>query len=272
MDAALAETKERLGRERDRVIRKYGDMSDNEVMRVLRVEDEQAECLRCSGVCVKDFFRYKTPIATVVDGLVYVTNAPCVFGIDHELRRQCLKAHVPERFVGRDLSDYRVTSDNGRAVKIAKYICDNKPARGMFMYGATGTGKTFLAALIAMSYLRDGRRVKFFDMPGLLDRIKSTFDAKESTADFVDEICTADLLILDDMGAEKVTEWSVEQLYLIVNRRYNANRPLVATSNFDFNGLNRRLGGDNTSQRIVSRLQEMCAEAFFGTIDRRISK
>lgn len=261
----------RRDRERARIEQQYGHLSDGDIGRILRVEDEQAECIGCGGVCLKDFFRYKKPVAHVLDGLVYISNIPCQFGVDNEFRGDCLEAGVPEKFIGRELSDYRITADNARAAKIAKGFTANRPKRGVFFYGATGTGKTFLAAIIAQSFIRDGKRVAFYDMPSLFDAIKHTFDAKESTADFLNRVCDSDLLVLDDMGTERVTDWTAEQLYLIVNRRYNANRPLVATSNFDFNGLERRLGNDLTARRIVSRLEEMCAQAFFGTVDRRIS-
>ena len=246
-------------------------MSDGDIGRILRVEDEQDICTGCGGVCMKDFFRYKKPVAHVINGLVYISNIPCRFGVDNEFRGICLKSGVPEKFIGRELSDYRITGDNSRAAKLAKGFIENRPKRGVFFYGATGTGKTFLAAIIAQSFIRDGKRVTFYDMPSLYDAIKHTFDTNESTAAFIDNVCDSDLLILDDMGTERVTDWTSEQLYLIVNRRYNANRPLIATSNFDFAGLERRLGNDLTARRIVSRLEEMCAQAFFGTVDRRTS-
>ena len=267
--AALQAIKLRRNRERARIEQQYGRLSDGDIGRVLRIEDEQAECIGCKGVCTKDFFRYKKPVAQAIDGLIYVTNIPCQFGVDSAFRLDCLKSGVPEKFIGRELCDYRITSDNARTAKMAKGFIENRPKRGVFFYGATGTGKTFLAAIIAQSFIRDGKRVAFFDMPALFDAIKHTFDTNESTADFLNKVCNADLLILDDMGTERVTDWTSEQLYLIVNRRYNANRPLVATSNFDLAGLERRLGNDLTARRITSRLEEMCAQAFFGTVDRR---
>lgn len=269
IEAALEASRARRDRERARICDKYGSLSNTDISRILRIEDEQAECTGCNGTCTKDFFRYKYPVAYVVEGTVYVSNLPCKYGINHFLRANCITAGIPEKYIGREFGDYHVTSDNARAVKIAKYLADNKPARGAYLYGGTGSGKTFLAALIAQSYVRDGRHVVMRDIPSLLHDIKSTFDSKVSTADFVGNICDADLLVLDDMGVEKVTDWSAETLYLIVNARYNANRPLIATANYDLGGLERRLGSDLTARRIVSRIKEMCAEAFFGTKDWR---
>lgn len=272
VDAALKASRARLERERLRIIEQYGVSTDNDVARILRIEDEQAACDGCKGSCGKDFFRYKRPHVEIVKGSLCVTSVPCPYSVNYDFRHTCRRAGIPDRYVGYELGGYRVTADNERAVKIAKYFCDNKPNRGLFLYGACGTGKTLLAAIIAQNYLRDGLNVKFFDMPGLLTDIKATFDSKTSTATFLDEICKADLLVVDDIGVEKVTDWSIEQLYLIVNRRYNSNRPLICTSNYDSNGLNRRLGDDITARRIISRLKEMCVEAFFGARDRRINQ
>lgn len=274
VEAALEASRQRLDRERARITDKYGDLSDGDIRRVLRVEDEQVECLGCPGTCGKDFFRYKRPTVTVVEGRVYITNVPCVYGIDQALRCDCTDAGIPDRYIGRDLSDYRVTTDNARAVKIAKYFIENKPRRSAFFYGSTGSGKTFLASLIAQSYVRDGLKVVMRDIPQLLTDIKATFDSKApdpkiSTTGFIDGVCNCDLLILDDMGTEKVTDWTSEMLYLIVNARYNKNRPLIAAANYDLDGLERRLGGDLTARRITSRIKEMCIEACFGTVDRR---
>lgn len=271
-ETALERVKGRINRERPRIFAVYGEMSDGDVGRVLRVEDEQDECAGCDGMCIKDFFRYKKPIAQVINGLVYVSNVPCEFGIASEFRFKCFQAGIPQRFVGREFSDYRIAPTNDRAVKIARGFIEKRPGRGLYLYGTTGTGKTFLASLIAQSFIRDGKNVAFYDMPALLGAIKNTFDTQESTSALIDRICKTDLLILDDMGAERVTDWTTEQLYLIVNRRYNEGRPLIATSNFDFSGLGRRLGNDLTAQRIVSRLVEMCAQAFFGTVDGRLNQ
>ena len=270
LDAALFNSRARCKEQAPRIREQYGNVIDGYISTILRVEDEQAVCEGCGGDCPKAFFRYKKPTVTVAEGVAYVSNIPCKFGVDHEFRCQCVNAGVPEKYIGGELGDYRVTSDNDRAVKIAKYMIDNRPNRGAFFYGGCGTGKTYLASLIAQGYLHAGLTVRFFDMPGLLTDIKDTFDTKRSTGQLLDEICDCALLVVDDMGAEKVTEWSVEQLYLIVNQRYNRGLPMVATSNFDLNTLEKRLGDDITARRITSRLST-CYQAFFGKKDWRSS-
>ena len=177
-------------------------------------------------------------------------------------------SQIPRKYVGKTFDDYQVTPDNRRAVKIARWLVNEKPTTGAYFYGGVGTGKTFLASIVAQEFIRVAQSVIFGDVPSLLTDIKATFD-KGTTSDLLKRYCACDLLILDDIGAEQVTDWSVAQIYLIVNARYSANLPTLATSNCDFNGLVNRYGGDIVAKRIVSRLKETTAQAFFGTTDRR---
>jgi len=89
----------------------------------------------------------------------------------------------------------------------------------------------------------------------LLSDIRSTYgDATESNeSDLLDEVNAPDLLVLDDLGAEKTSEWVNDRLYLIVNRRYESGKPVVVTTNLSLDELIRKVG-----ERTVSRLCEIC--------------
>lgn len=178
---------------------------------------------------------------------------------------------IPHRYLGKTFADYEVTADNVKAVKLAKWFL-TKGERGLYLYGGYGTGKTFLASLIVQEWKRAGRGVLFGDVPGLLDRIKATFDdSAERYQDVLDRYCKCELLVLDDLGAGYLTAWNVGQLYQIINARYNDGRPIIATSNYDLKGLAAAFGAIDkvSAQRITSRLHEMCAQGFLGIKDRR---
>lgn len=268
-EVAYRERVARIVNETPRLVEQYGELTDHAVADILNVEDEIVACEGCRGNCSKSFNRWRMPVIHVKNPHIDIALAPCPFGVDMYIVSKCDDAGIPERYGACSRDDYKVTDVNQRAVKIADAMISGQFKRGAFFYGSTGSGKTFLASIIAKEFIRQGKRVVFRDMPTLLTDIKSTFDGKSSTRNFLNDICRCDLLVLDDAGAEKVTEWSVEQLYLIVNRRYNLDKRLIVTANFDMSAFERRLGGDMVARRITSRLKEMCAQAFFGTVDAR---
>ncbi len=129
--------------------------------------------------------------------------------------------------------------------------------RGRWFYGDVGTGKTSLAMLISQAALEAGRSVAIYSVPQLLADIKATYEdgAGSSYLDLFRRLSRVDLLHLDDLGAEKRTEWVLEQLYAIVNERWQEQRSIVVTTNLD----NRDQLREQVGERTVSRLSEMCA-------------
>ena len=137
--------------------------------------------------------------------------------------------------------------------------------RGLFFVGDPGVGKTHLAvAILKQVILTRGARGIFYDTRDLLKLIRSTYnDANKTTElDVLRPVMEADLLVLDDLGAEKTSEWVEETLNLIVNTRYNERRATIFTSNYpdlppDSNPAVITLH-DRIGFRMRSRLHEMC--------------
>lgn len=127
--------------------------------------------------------------------------------------------------------------------------------RGLWLMGDTGTGKTTLAMLVSKAALERGHAVAIYSMPKLLARIRRTYDGapgEDSYLTFFERLTSVDLLHLDDVGAEKRSDWVMEQLYALINERYEQRRSVVLTTNFDHDELE-----DQVGSRIVSRLTEM---------------
>jgi DNA replication protein DnaC len=147
--------------------------------------------------------------------------------------------------------------------------------RGLWLMGNTGTGKTTLGMLAAKIALAQGRTVAVYFAPKLLTEIRKTYQATESEDAydaFFRRLTSVDLLYIDDLGSERRTDWVVEQLYALVNERYETQRSVLVTSNAegDVDRGQRQLE-EQIGARTVSRLVEICGDPLplFGP-DRRI--
>jgi DNA replication protein DnaC len=147
--------------------------------------------------------------------------------------------------------------------------------RGLWLMGNTGTGKTTLAMLAAKEALAAGRTAAVYFTPKLLTQIRQTYqatDSEDAYDAFFKRLTSVDLLYLDDLGSERHTDWVVEQLYALVNERYENQRSVLVTSNArsDVASGLRELE-EQIGPRTVSRLVEMCGDPLplFGG-DRRV--
>jgi DNA replication protein DnaC len=142
--------------------------------------------------------------------------------------------------------------------------------RGLWLFGDTGTGKTTLAMLISKAALEARRSVAIYSLPKLLARIRRTYDAEpggDSYLAFFERLTAVDLLHIDDLGAEKRSDWVLEQLYALINERYETERSVLITTNLPHDELEEQIG-----KRTVSRLSQMCDEVPLFGDDRRYGK
>jgi DNA replication protein DnaC len=137
--------------------------------------------------------------------------------------------------------------------------------RGLWLTGGFGTGKTALAMIVSKAAIDRGRSVAIYSCPRLLGVIRDSID-DGAVIGFLDKLTAADLLHIDDLGAEHRTEWVLEQLYSIINARYQEQRSTLITSNLGCDELAEEIG-----ERIVSRLEGCCELLpFYGADARRV--
>lgn len=195
---------------------------------------------------------------------------------------------LPKRYASVTMSALAVDAHNTKAIDVAnQWIADGlKNTRGLYIYGKPGTGKTCLACAVLSelaskgTLLRRRRLIDFTDevevgipleyyeiVPTVFLNAAHWISERRKFDDESDNASMeAGLLLLDDIGVENPSDWVKEQLYLLINTRYDAKALTIVTSNSDLAKLAALL-----TPRIASRLAEMCVQVPLGGPDRRLT-
>jgi DNA replication protein DnaC len=175
-------------------------------------------------------------------------------------RAAAVAGRLPKRFRGVSFDREPVASMNPALLReVQQYVrnIDERldEGRGIWFAGRVGSGKTTLAMLVSKAAMEADRTVAIYSLPRLLALLRDTYgdDAKYSLTELIDRLCAVDLLHIDDVGAEQSSPWVLEQLYTIVNTRYEDRKAMLLTTNLDREQLEAQIGS-----RTVSRLYEMC--------------
>ncbi len=189
------------------------------------------------------------------------TDCRCRAQIIARARARSLSAVIPPRYADLGFDRFPITEVDPPATvaatrRFVERIDENLDAgRGLWFMGPHGNGKTTLALLVTKAALDHGRSAARYTLPDLLRKIRSTFST-DTHEELFESLIAVDLLHIDDIGAEQATPWVLEELYSIVNARYEDRRSMVITTNI----LNRDDLYQQITERTVSRLTEMCEE------------
>lgn len=157
--------------------------------------------------------------------------------------------------------------------EFAEYIASfaGNGGAGLYIHGGVGAGKTHAASAMARLFAEAGYDVAFTTAKGMLERVKATFD-EGGTEAAVARYAKCDVLVLDDLGKEDATEWSVGTVFSVLDARYEDMRPTIVTSNYAPGALADRLarrGERVTAEAIASRISQTCRPVYLGGRDRR---
>jgi len=187
-------------------------------------------------------------------GMRFLTRTFQTFKIETPLQAKIIAA----------TSEY-ATNFAKRLPKRGQPLCGRN---GFVISGSVGTGKTHIAAAIANHLLRLGTAVICMNERSLLGKIRSTYSGQDSSSGGLNEseilntLLHVPLLIIDDLGKEKASEWTLATLYAIIDGRYENAMPLIITTNYDMQNLINKItptGKDKgAATAIIDRLHEMC--------------
>lgn len=136
---------------------------------------------------------------------------------------------------------------------------------GLLLYGAPGTGKSYGAACVANALIEQLTPVFMTNFAAVLNSVSGLPSEKRNG--YVEELARYPLLILDDFGMERGTQFALEQVYNVIDVRYRSEKPLIVTTNLTLDQL--RKPPDMDRARIYDRVLEMCVPVDFGTKGRR---
>jgi DNA replication protein DnaC len=209
-----------------------------------------------------------------IDGVSRVARCECW---QQRLSQSLLKnARIPRRYAHCELSNFEIHTDTQRAAhQKAVRLVDQFPVveKGLLFYGDAGVGKTHLAvALMRETIIRKGARAVFYEVRELLKLVRDTYrgSTEISELEVLKPVLEAELLVLDDLGLEKKSEWVDETIGLVINTRYSERRLTVITTNLqDVESTEPGSFIFQLGLRTRSRLKEMCDWMLIDSVDAR---
>ncbi len=158
--------------------------------------------------------------------------------------------------------------ENEQITKAMKRYVENFPelkkqGKGLLLYGSVGRGKTYAACEVANALIDKGYSALVTNFSRILNTLQSTFEKQE----YIDSLNGFSLLVIDDLGIERSTEYAKEQVYNVIDSRYRAGLPMIITTNLSIEDI--KNPADIENGRIYDRIIERCFPVEFKGSNRR---
>lgn len=254
-------------------VRSYIDEAANQsILEAGEYIDPEDGLIHC-GVCHE---RRQTVVKRFRHPGYFIPRCPCSCQIEEERQRKeeqaqrermerikCRRAHGLR---DKSLHQYIFDHDNGSNPVMKKarvYVRNWKEAlrnnTGLLLFGDVGTGKSFFAGCIANALLDQDVPVLMTSFPTILNQLTGVYP--EERVEFINSLNDYDLLIIDDLGVERSTGFSMEQMFEVIDRRYRCGKLMIITTNLTLEQL--RNPPDLAHARIYERILERCAPILF---------
>lgn len=175
-------------------------------------------------------------------------------------------------FADKELKRCRFSIDDNKNAEITnvaknyvkKFDYMKKNGRGLLLYGGVGTGKTFIASCIANALIDECIPCMVTNISRIVNQLSGMFEGKQA---YIDSLSKYSLLVIDDFGMERSTDYVNEIVYNVIDTRYRSGLPLIVTTNLSDDDMKNT--EDLAKKRIYSRILEMCFPVSVGGTDRR---
>ena len=168
-------------------------------------------------------------------------------------------------FTDLTMQEWTFAHDNGKCPQMSKahlYVEHWEQMRennyGLLLWGKVGTGKSYFAGCIANALMEQEVAVRMTNFSAILNDLTASFEGRN---EYIERLCRFPLLIIDDFGMERGTEYGLEQVYNVIDSRYRSRKPLIVTTNLTLEELQHPQ--DTPHARIYDRLTSMCAPVRF---------
>lgn len=190
-------------------------------------------------------------------------------------RELSIRRNRAAAFPEAEFADWNFEADDGANPKITQIMKNyvehfeemRESGKGLLLYGAVGRGKTFAAACAANALLNKGYTVLMTNFARIANTATGMFEGRQ---EYYDSLNRYDLLVLDDLSAERKTEYMQEIVFSVIDARYRAGKPLIITTNLSLEELKKP--GEITSQRIFDRVMEMTVPVEVKGANKRYKK
>lgn len=186
------------------------------------------------------------------------------------IQRAKVSSMMDDTFRTACFANYQIRNGNERHLKVAKKYCIEfskmyERNQGLLFWGTVGTGKSYTAACIANYLLEANTSVVMTSFVRILQEMQGFDREREET--FTNKLNSVKLLIIDDLGAERSTDYALEKVYGIIDNRYRAKKPLILTTNLTLRQMQEAT--DIRYARIYDRIFEMCYPMEFSGVSWR---